>query len=60
LIQIEIAAMDAVYAGDESKAFLAGGGCAQRINDLPTVENLVRRITKEAEEMLAKLPGRLA
>ena len=60
LIQSEIAAMNAVYAGDESKALLAGGECAQRINDLPTVEDLVRRIAKEAEEILAKLAGRLA
>ena len=59
LILSEIAAMNAVYAGDESKALLAGGECAQRINDLPTVEDLVRRIAKEAEEVLAKLPGRL-
>jgi enoyl-[acyl-carrier protein] reductase II len=60
LIQSEIAAMNAVYAGDESKALLAGGECAQRINDLPTVEELVKRIAREAEEVLAKLPGRLA
>jgi hypothetical protein len=38
---------------------LAGGECAQRINDLPTVEDLVRRIVKEAEEGIAKLPVRL-
>jgi len=59
LIESEIAAMNAVYAGDESKALLAGGECAQRISDLPTVEDLVGRITREAEEVLAKLPGRL-
>ena len=60
LIESEIAAMNAVYAGDESKALLAGGECAQRIYDLPTVQDLVGRITREAEEVLAKLPGRLA
>jgi hypothetical protein len=38
---------------------LADGECAQRINDLLTVEELVKRITREAEEVLAKLPGRL-
>ena len=59
LIESEIAAMNAVYAGDEGKALLAGGECAQRINDLPTVEDLVRRIVKEAEEGIAKLPVRL-
>ena len=56
----EIAAMNAVYAGDESKALLAGGECAQRIHDLPTVEDLVKRVAREAEDVLAKMPGRLA
>ena len=60
LINSEIAAMNAVYAGDETKALLAGGECAQRIQDLPTVEDLVKRIVREAEEVLAKMPGRLA
>jgi enoyl-[acyl-carrier protein] reductase II len=60
LINSEIEAMNAVYAGNESKALLAGGECAQRINDLPTVEDLVKRIAREAEEVLAKMPGRLA
>ncbi len=59
LIESEIAAMNAVYAGDESKALLAGGECAQRIHDLPAVEDLVQRIMREAEERLAQLPGRL-
>ena len=59
LIESEIAAMNAVYAGDESKALLTGGECAQRINDLPSVEDLVGRIVKEAEEVIAKLPRRL-
>lgn len=59
LIQSEIAAMNAVYAGDESKALLAGGECAQRISDLPSVEDLVKRITEEAGEVIAKLPGLL-
>lgn len=57
LIQFEIAAINAVYAGDESKALLAGGECAQRINDLPAVNDLVQKIMKEAEEVLAKMPG---
>jgi len=60
LIESEHAAMNAVYAGDESKALLAGGECAQRIDDLPTVEELVKRIVQEAEQVLAKLPTRLA
>jgi hypothetical protein len=56
LILSEIAAMNAVYAGDESKALLTGVECAQRINDLATVEELIKSIAREAEEVLAKLP----
>jgi enoyl-[acyl-carrier protein] reductase II len=59
LLDSEYAAMNAVYAGDESKALFAGGECAQRINDLPTVENLVNRIVQEAHHVLAQLPMRV-
>ncbi len=60
LIQGEIEAMNAVYAGDEKKALLAGGECAQRIDDLPSVEDLVMRIVEEAEGAIAKLPAFLS
>jgi hypothetical protein len=52
--------MNAVYAGDESRALLAGGECAQRIRNLPTVEDLVRGIVREAEEVFLRMAGRLA
>lgn len=55
LLASEHEAMNAVYAGDESKALLAGGECAQRINDLPTVEDLVKHIVQEAEQTVGKL-----
>ena len=58
LLDNEHEAMNAVYAGDESRALFAGGECAQRIDDLPLVEDLVRRIVREAEEALAALPGK--
>lgn len=48
----------AVYEGDENKALMAGGECAQRVNDLPTVEELVERIVKEAENTIQDLPKR--
>ncbi len=60
LLLAEHEAMNAVYAGDESKALLAGGECAQRIDDLPTVEELVNRIVQEADRVLAALPARRA
>lgn len=59
LIENEIEAMNAVYAGDEEKALLAGGESAQRVNDLPMVEELVERIVKEAEEVIKNLPKRV-
>lgn len=58
LIDREHDAMNAVYAGDESRALLAGGECAQRINDLPTVEELVERTVREAQETMARLAAR--
>jgi enoyl-[acyl-carrier protein] reductase II len=60
LIQFENEALNAVYAGDESKALLAGGECAQRIQDLPAVNDMVQKIVQEAEEILGRLPGSLA
>ncbi|OGO40254.1 MAG: hypothetical protein A2Z03_11020 [Chloroflexi bacterium RBG_16_56_8] len=58
LLENEHAAMNAVYAGDESKALFAGGECAQRIDDLPTVADLVNRVVQEAEQALGKLKAR--
>jgi len=56
LYQSEVDGINAVYEGDESRALMAGGECAQRIDDLPTAEELVQRIVKEAEEILEALP----
>jgi enoyl-[acyl-carrier protein] reductase II len=55
LIESEIESMNAVYAGDEEKALLAGGECAQRIDDLPAVDELVQKIMKEAEATFASI-----
>ncbi len=60
LLDSEHEAMNAVYAGDESKALLAAGECAQRIDDLPKVDDLVKRIIQEAEQVLARLPMQVA
>ncbi|MBW2675907.1 MAG: nitronate monooxygenase [Deltaproteobacteria bacterium] len=56
LIDYEDESIDAVYEGNKEKAMMAGGEVAQRINDMPTVEDLVQNIVKEAEETLANLP----
>jgi len=55
LIEFENESIKAVYEGDKEKAMMAGGEVAQRINDMPTVEELVQRIVKEAEETFANL-----
>jgi NAD(P)H-dependent flavin oxidoreductase YrpB (nitropropane dioxygenase family) len=60
LLESEHEAMNAVYAGDEGNALLAAGECAQRIGDLPTVQDLVQRIVHEAEQVIARLPMQLA
>jgi NAD(P)H-dependent flavin oxidoreductase YrpB (nitropropane dioxygenase family) len=54
LLDSEHEAMNAVYAGDESRALLAAGECAQRIDDLPKVQDLVQRVVREADQVLAK------
>jgi len=51
----EMEGFSATYRGDRERALTAGGECAQRINDLPTVKELVERIMGEAEETLARL-----
>ena len=58
LIENEIEGMNAVYAGDDSKALIAGGECAQRVDDLPTVQELVDRIVNEAEKVIGELAGK--
>jgi len=44
---------------DESKALTAGGECAQRVRDIPKVEDLIRDITTQAQEILETLPSKL-
>ncbi|MBW2051844.1 MAG: nitronate monooxygenase [Deltaproteobacteria bacterium] len=48
----EIAAMNAVFEGDEEKALMAAGECAQRIDDLPMMGDLVEKIIKDATEII--------
>lgn len=52
LIQYEIESIKAVYEGNKEKALMAAGECAQRIDDLPKVADMVEKIMKEAEETL--------
>jgi enoyl-[acyl-carrier protein] reductase II len=44
---------------DESEALTAGGECAQRIDDMPGVRELIERITEEAEAVLRATPSKV-
>jgi NAD(P)H-dependent flavin oxidoreductase YrpB (nitropropane dioxygenase family) len=56
LLTAEMEGIAATYAGDEEHMLAAGGECAQRITDMPTVKELVERIMKEAEEIIRDFP----
>jgi NAD(P)H-dependent flavin oxidoreductase YrpB (nitropropane dioxygenase family) len=58
LIASEVAGINATYEGDEERAMMAGGECAQRVADLPPVQELVDRIVAEAVGIIEDLPKR--
>lgn len=52
LIEYEIDSIRAVCTGDKEKAMMAAGEAAQRINDMPKVDDLVQGIVRETEDIL--------
>jgi NAD(P)H-dependent flavin oxidoreductase YrpB (nitropropane dioxygenase family) len=60
LYQSEIDGIHATYQGDTERGLMAGGECAQRIDDLPTVQEVVDRIIKEVTEVVKNFPKHLA
>jgi enoyl-[acyl-carrier protein] reductase II len=52
LLMAEINGINAVYESNKEKALYAGGECAQRIDSMPLVKDLVDSIMKEAEEIV--------
>jgi len=60
ILQEERAGIKAVYTGDRAKAMMAGGECAQRVEDLPAVQDLVDRTIAEATEIVRDFPHHLA
>jgi NAD(P)H-dependent flavin oxidoreductase YrpB (nitropropane dioxygenase family) len=58
LMAFEKKGIDATFEGDESRALYAGGECAQRINDMPSVKELVDSIVSEAREIIKGFPMR--
>ncbi len=55
LIQYEKDAIKAVCTGDREKAMMAGGECAQRINDMPKVKDVVDKTIKEAQDIIKNI-----
>jgi enoyl-[acyl-carrier protein] reductase II len=60
LLEYERAGIKAVCTGDREKAMMAGGECAQRVNDLPRVRDLIERIMTEAEDIIKNMHKHLA
>jgi enoyl-[acyl-carrier protein] reductase II len=56
LVTSEREGIRAVCTGDREKAMMAGGECAQRVEDLPKVQELVDRIMQQATEILLNAP----
>ena len=59
LIQFEVESIKAVYEGDKTKAMMAAGEAAQRINDMPKVNDLVQSIVKDTENILKSVQTKL-
>jgi len=57
LMDYERKAINAVNDGDKEKAMYAGGECAQRVNDMPKVKDMVEDIMANAVKTIQKLPS---
>lgn len=60
LIQYEIESIKAIYDGNKEKAMMAAGEVAQRITDMPRVDDMVQQIVKETETILRNVSKLLA
>lgn len=58
LVAKEVDGGKALVEGDEHRALMPAGEVAGRINDIPTVKELVERIMDEAEEIVRNLAGK--
>jgi NAD(P)H-dependent flavin oxidoreductase YrpB (nitropropane dioxygenase family) len=56
LIEFEIESIKAAFEGNKEKALLAAGEAAQRIKDMPKVNDMVQEIVREAEAILRNVP----
>ena len=58
LINYEIESIKSVFEGNKEKALMAAGEAAQRINDMPTVNDLVQKMVTDAENILKDVPNK--
>lgn len=58
LIAFETEAINATFNGDRENAMMAGGECAQRVEDLPPVQELVDRIVKDAVAIISEMSAK--
>jgi enoyl-[acyl-carrier protein] reductase II len=59
LIRYEIESMKATFEGNKEKALMAAGEAAQRIKNMPRVNDLVQDIMREAETVLREVPKKV-
>jgi len=59
LIEFEIESIKAAFEGNKEKALLAAGEAAQRIKDMPKVDDMVQEIVRETEAILRDIPKKL-
>jgi len=59
LIQYEIESIKATFEGNKEKAMMAAGEAAQRIKDMPKVNDMVQETVREAEAILRDIPKKL-
>jgi len=59
LIQYEIESIKAAFEGNKEKAMMAAGEAAQRIKDMPKVNDMVQEIVRDAEAILRDVPKKL-
>lgn len=60
LIAYELESIKAVFEGNKEKALMAAGEAAQRIKDMPKVNDMVQEIVRETEAILKNIPKLLA
>lgn len=59
LLATEMEGHRALAGEDDEKALFYGGEVAGRIQDIPSVKELIERIAEEAEKIIKELPGKV-